>query len=1031
MTDSCRLPQFSEDRIVRILDSLFGIQGEIKQLDGERDLNFLVRGEAGPVVLKISNQQEQRGMLECQYQVFELLAEQSPDHHCPRYVCSKQGNIIESVTSDSGIKHLCRCVSYIEGMLLSQMHPHSHELLQSVGLTIGAITKVIFRYEHPAIERPLLWNMMEGGDSLHKFKPLITEPHKSQLISYFEQRFKTHVVDQVRIENGLLRCGLIHNDANDNNIVINGDQPWEQTAKGLIDFGDMVYSWLAVEPAVAAAYAILDKPRPLEVACSVIKGFHQAFPLTETEISVLFEMIAMRLCMSVCICAHQKSLEPDNKYLEISEQAAWDALEKLKQINADFAHFAFRDACGLEPVPLNTRLLPAFENVSSRCKSIVDVDLIHDPVLLMDTSVSSPHLGNPSLGYDPVAATKDVFRALEDSNCLAGIGKYDEYRLIYDSEDFIDFTGHQRTLHLGIDVFMPAGSRVFAPLDGKVFALCNNTSKFDYGGSIILQHRIGSDAGDNADDITFYTLYGHLRAESFTHLHKGMSVKAGKMIALMGDIEENGYWPPHVHFEIITDLIGQTETFVGVGSHHYRNVWKSICPDPNLILGIPEDKLGGPVRSATEIHWQISNSRDLHLAPSLSLSYRSPIHIARGGMQYLYDYTGRCYLDAVNNVPHVGHCHPVVVQAAREQSGVLNTNTRYLYGQIQHYSERLLQKFPDPLNVCFLVNSGSEANDLALRLATNFTGRQQKVVIDHAYHGNLNSLIEISPYKHNGKGGMGTPQHVHVAKMPDLFRNNTEQTLTTQDYVDRVEQQLQNADSMGGCALFIAESILGCGGQVVLPDGYLKAVYKLVRDRGGVCIADEVQVGFGRVGSHFWAFETQRVIPDIVTLGKPIGNGHPLAAVITTSEIAQAFNNGMEYFNTFGGNPVSCAIGNAVLDVMEGEGLQQNALKTGQRFLSQLEQLKNTFPVIGDVRGLGLFIGIELVTDRHTLTPAARQASYIVERMKQEGILTSTDGPLHNVIKIKPPLCFNQNNVDQFVNTLTKILSEPFSQIDS
>jgi 4-aminobutyrate aminotransferase-like enzyme len=230
-------------------------------------------------------------------------------------------------------------------------------------------------------------------------------------------------------------------------------------------------------------------------------------------------------------------------------------------------------------------------------------------------------------------------------------------------------------------------------------------------------------------------------------------------------------------------------------------------------------------------------------------------------------------------------------------------------------------------------------------------------------------------------------------------------------------------------AAFICESMLGCGGQIVLPDKYLDEAFKHVRSAGGVCIVDEVQVGFGRAGSHFWAFESQQVVPDIVTLGKPMGNGHPLAAVITTPEIADAFANGMEYFNTFGGNPVSCAIGMAVLDVLENEDLQKNAYQAGNRLLHGLKGLMENHALIGDVRGLGLYVGVELVTDRRTLAPASQHADYVINRMKDHGILISTDGPLYNVLKMKPPIVFTEQNADEVVEALGKVLSEDCLQV--
>lgn len=422
----------------------------------------------------------------------------------------------------------------------------------------------------------------------------------------------------------------------------------------------------------------------------------------------------------------------------------------------------------------------------------------------------------------------------------------------------------------------------------------------------------------------------------------------------------------------------------------------------------------------------ILKDRQEHIAPSLSISYSSPLHIVRAGGAYLFDADGHTYLDCVNNVCHVGHCHPHVVRAAQRQMALLNTNTRYLYEELAGYARRLCATLPAPLSVCYFVNSGSEANELALRLARTYTGNKDIIVLDHAYHGNTGRVIDISPYKFNGPGGRGCPKETHIAELPDTYRGRYRKNdpQAGAKYARSVQEQLDQIHQKGRKpAGFIFESIPGCAGQIVLPENYLRHACDIVHRDGALCIADEVQVGFGRVGSHFWAFESQGIVPDIITMGKPIGNGHPLAAVVTTAEIARAFANGMEYFNTFGGNPVSCAVGMAVLDVIEQEQLQQNALHTGRLLLHGLNALKKKFELIGDVRGLGLFIGIELVTDRRTLQPAARQAIQIIERMKERGILLSIDGPLYNVLKIKPPVVFNEANAVRLVETLDEVLA--------
>jgi 4-aminobutyrate aminotransferase-like enzyme len=395
------------------------------------------------------------------------------------------------------------------------------------------------------------------------------------------------------------------------------------------------------------------------------------------------------------------------------------------------------------------------------------------------------------------------------------------------------------------------------------------------------------------------------------------------------------------------------------------------------------------------------------LGRNLSLSYDQPLNIVRGSMQYLYDDAGRRYLDAYNNVAHVGHCHPKVVAAGQEQMALLNTNTRYLNDVILRYAENLTATLPEPLRVCFFVNSGSEANELALRLARAHTKARDLIVLDHAYHGNTTTLIDISPYKHDGPGGNGPPPWVHKVSLP----GSAGQAQEVVEQVQTIGRQL--------CG-FICESLPSVAGQIVLPDGYLARVYEAVRGAGGVCIADEVQTGYGRIGTHFWGFEKYGVIPDVVVLGKPIGNGHPIGAVITTREIAESFANGMEFFSTFGGNNVSCAIGLKVLEVVQEERLQQHALQVGEHLLSGLRELQRRHELIADARGSGLFLGVELVRDGK---PATSEANRVINKMREEGILLGTDGPFHNVLKIRPPLPFSQPDAEFLLAKLGRILS--------
>ena len=414
------------------------------------------------------------------------------------------------------------------------------------------------------------------------------------------------------------------------------------------------------------------------------------------------------------------------------------------------------------------------------------------------------------------------------------------------------------------------------------------------------------------------------------------------------------------------------------------------------------------------------------IGPSVKLAYRQPLHVARASMQYIFDADGRRYIDAYNNVPHVGHGHPRVLEAAVGQMALINTNTRYLHENLQRFAEALIATLPEPLRVCYFVNSGSEANELALRLARAHTGAIDLIVLDAAYHGNTNTMIDISPYKFNGPGGRGQPPWVHVARLPDVYRGEFKSTdpHAGPRYAESVGERIAQLRARGtGLCGYIAESCPSVGGQILLPEGYLAAVYSEVRAAGGVCMADEVQTGYGRLGKYFYGFEQQNVIPDIVVLGKPIGNGYPVAAVVTTPEIAASFDNGMEYFSTFGGNTVSCAVGLAVLEIVKSERLQAHAEAVGEHLLAQLRPLKDRYAIVGDVRGTGLFLGIELVRDRDTLAPAAAEASETTNRLREDGVLIGTDGPYHNVLKIRPPMPFDTDDADALVRSLDKALA--------
>jgi len=770
-----KAPRIRPDDAVRIAMAHYGLAALVSTLPSERDQNFLLQTSSGQkFVLKIANAEEQYDFLNLQNELIRFLGEKEIGLEFPRIVPSQSGADIATIKTADSREHFVRMLTWVDGVCFAETKPHDRKLLASLGRALGQMDAALKEFSHPAAHRSFYWDLRNAASARELVTLLPTD--RRPLV-------ERHFDDWAKIDWSSLRFSVIHNDGNDYNVLVNGLDPSQRRVSAILDYGDVVHSATVCNLAVALAYAMLDKNDPIGAAGQVVAAYQEIYPLTESEIDVLYTLAVTRLCFSVCIAARQTRDVPDNEYLNISNAPVWALLEKLQEVSPD--------------------------------------------------------------------------------------------------------------------------------------------------------------------------------------------------------------WP--------------------------RRVFRYVCGMP-----IPKDKT--PPRQWTRT--ELLAGRKKHLGPSLSVSYESPLHIVSGAREFLFDARGRRYLDCINNVAHVGHSHPYVVRAAANQMAILNTNTRYLHELLIEYSERLIALLPEPLRVVYLVNSGSEANELALRLARAHTNRTDVVVVDCAYHGNTSAMIDLSPYKFDGPGGRGRPTWVHKVPMPDVYRGKHRGEDAATQYAREVARATQIAEKQGGVAAFFCESAVGCGGQIILPPGYLRAAYASVRNAGGVCVADEVQTGFGRAGTHFWMFETQDVVPDIVTLGKPIGNGHPLGAVVTTREIAASLANGMEYFNTFGGNPVSCATGLAVLDVIRDEELQQNALEVGEYLKEQLHLLQDRHVLIGDVRGLGLFIGIELVRDRDTLEPADREAAQLVERMKELGILLSTDGPFHNVIKIKPPLVFSRKDADVLVAGLDSVLRE-------
>jgi len=1002
--------KITSEEAEKILFELYNIKGKAFELPGYTDYNFRIKiDNENCYVLKISREDADENFLLFLQDILLYLEKNTADIILPKIIADKSGNYTSEVFDENKNKQNIRLLSWVSGRIWSQVNPQLDSLRFSLGEQCGLLTQALQGFDHPQAHGAFEWDTAQSlwtKDYLH-----LLNPEELEVIRYFQNLFEAHLTSYHQ-----LRKSVIHNDANDNNIIVTEDLV-NPKVKSIIDFGDSIYSQIINDVAVSCSYAIMGHNDPLEAAISIVSGYHATFPLEEKELKHLYNAIAMRLVISYTASIINQKKEPDNEYLQISAKPAWDLLNKWKEIHPDFAEYTFRVACGFTAHPnqeeFNNWTIKNNFLLSDLFPTINKNEAHH-----IDLSVSSLWVGHQQdfNNLDLMQFKIDQLQKEVPTKIIAG--GYLEPRALYTSTayDSVRNNGKEsRSIHLGIDYWLPEFTPVHALFDGEVVIAVNDTGDKGYGGLAVLKHQ--------AEDIEFYTLYGHNTIESVTKYKVGDIILKGEKIVELADYPENGNWAPHLHFQVLLSLFDYKVDYPGVAYLSQINVWKSVCPDPNLLF-----KSEALVKNNSLTNDEIINYRKQHIGKSLSLQYKTPIKMVRGAGQYLMDQFGRKYLDTVNNVAHVGHENYNVVKAGQNQMALINTNSRYLHENINELAKELIETLPPELNVLHFVNSGSEANELAIRMVKAVTGEKDIIASEVGYHGNTNMCVDISSYKFDGKGGHGAPEHTQIFPLPDTFRGKYRDEDAASKYAEEVEKCIDNIQQKGrNVGGFIIEPIISCGGQVELPEGFLKQAYKAVRKAGGICISDEVQTGCGRLGKTFWGFQLNDVIPDIVTIGKPLGNGHPIAAVACTQKVADAFANGMEYFNTFGGNPVSCAIATEVLRTVKREKLQENALEVGTFLKAELNHLSKEFPIIGDVRGQGLFLGIELVGTE--LDPLAAQTDYLANRMKDHGILMSTDGPGHNVLKIKPPIVFTKENAEELLFYLRKILNEDFMKL--
>lgn len=1018
-------PEVSPEEASALAAEHWGISGEAAPLAGERDRNFLIRDRAEGgrrFVLKVSPAGEPAARLDMLRAVVGHARRADAALRIPETLPTLAGDTGAELRR-AGSGRRARLLTYLDGTPLSGIPRRPPALLAAAGGLLGRLQNALADFDHPGLdEQEIPWAprnaeaVIEAGAAA--LEAAAAESAEARERADLYRRLSRQV--RPRLPALLsLPSGPLHNDANDDNLLLAAGEPESCRSEdlALLDFGDALSGPRIVEAATVALYLSLDAPEPLRAAARVLAGFAAERPVLEEEADLFRAACAARALVSGGMAALRRARMPEtDPYLLVSEAGVFRVLAALAEESAGVTTARFRLVAGHPPVAAAIGWRKAAQDAAPPIE--------RNP----GTAAGVPlDLSPESRAVDPADMRRTLERSVRratDGGRRFAFGRYGEARLpgVFPVDEGRPPSAERRTVSLGIEVFAPAGTPVRAALAGEVVGAGPDPVS-GRGRRVELRHAALGGA--------FRSIYRGLAGEGAPA--PGAAVAAGQRLGSVADAEGNGGRPPHLQFQIALEPDAEEDRPTDGGPLTYGDRLRSaaapsdlepfaaLCPDPSPFLADlarGSDSLAAPP-DALDREPRLLEERRRRLNPALSVAYDpAPIHIVRGRGTLLYDAAGRDYLDLVNNVCQVGHAHPAVAAAIAEQAARLNTNTRYLYGQLTEYAEALTATLPPPLEVVFLTNSGSEANDLALRIARSRIGNRRTIVFEGGYHGNLTSLIEISPYKLDGPGGGADPEWLVRLPLPDLYRGRfRDAAALTEDAVRRIEA--------AGPATLICEAILSCGGQVVPPPGYLRAIYAAARRAGGCVVADEVQTGFGRVGPSFWAFrEVGEATPDLVTFGKPAGNGHPLGGVVASRDLARAFETGMEYFNTFGGNPVSCAAGLAVLRVIREEGLAERAAAVGGRLLAGLGELAGRYPMLGQVRGRGLFSGAELVRDPETREPASSEAKRLVSRLRELRILNSVDGPDANVLKLKPPLVFSDSDTDRYLEVLDGALKE-------
>ncbi len=992
-------PDVSEADAALIARECYGIEAEACELGSNQDRNFvLTEADGSRSVLRVDNPVFGDDAREAQHAALD--AYRAAGVPVPAVLPGVNG---EPTQRWGGFA--VRRSEFAEGEPLVDRGYFAPVVLAEFGALAAASVNALADLRHPGLDRPNMWDMRVAYAETVRLAPSVTD---------------VALRDRVLAEAGAARAALeavaealpvqaIHGDLTDDNVM----GAWADDARlhprTVLDLGDLGSGWRVAELAVTASSLLHHEPeRPLRVL-DTVAAFHRDARLSAAEARAVWPLVVLRASLLVASGWRQLEIDGGNDYAReriAGEQAIFDAatrfplVEMTEHVLARLGFQGVPHGAGLrlvagvepgsaDPLPLRT-ILPALEG----------------EVAVLDPGVEAEAL-DAGKWLEQHAEARLLARALA-GDASAAVFPYGAYRLTQtriDSEMWI-------AAGQSLSVASPVAATVVGAAPGLVSLLVEDQWLLVLSGvqpTAAKSSRV--EAGDEIGVLEAATTMRPLHAR----LVRVDAIQADTQLAM----------------DLLRRVMAERESgdfrssAVNCVAPERVPAWSRLTRDPASLLGLPS-------LAQRDTAGDEQLRRERAFASAQERYYERPMQIERGWRQHLVDTTGRSYVDMVNNVAGLGHGHPGVADAVNRQIRILNTNSRFLYRELAEYSERLLALLPpgSELDTVLLVNSGSEAVDLAVRLAQAATGRRTIVALREAYHGWTMASDAVTTSAYDNPDALATrPDWVHVADVPNRFRGthrgDAGDPSVGARYAADLGVDLERLAAEGrDVAGFICESVLGNAGGVLLPEGYLADVYRRVRAAGGLCIADEVQVGFGRMGSSFWGFEQSGAVPDLITIAKPMGNGFPIGGVITSQRIADALATQGQFFSSAGGNPLSCRVGIAVLDAMEAEGLQENARVLGERLVAGFRSLAERHEIIGPIHGEGLYLGVELVRDRNTLEPASAEAAAICERLRELGVIVLTTSERSNVLKVKPPLCLSEESADFVVEMLDRVLTE-------